>query len=269
MGTSQERESRPAPVATSARIEPLHASVPADRIELVDGVEMYRISAVDEMDPFLMTIASSSDLWMFLSSAGGLTAGRVEPANCLFPYETDDRLHLAGGRVGPVTVMSVRSGESTTLWEPFTGTGSPVRRSVLKSLLGNVVVFEEKHVGLGLVFRYRWAPSDRFGWVRTATLHNRRSDSVVSVDVVDGLLGVMPWGIDLALQQQMSNLANAYRRSEMTESGMGIFALEAQIVDRPEPAEALRATMVWSTGVVEPGLSVDPGAMQRARDGRD
>ncbi len=114
MGTSQEREPRPEPVAASPRIESLHASVPVDRIELVDGVEMYRISTVDEMDPFLMTIVSSSDLWMFLSSSGGLTAGRVEPANCLFPYETDDRLHLAGGRVGPVTVVSVASGEATT-----------------------------------------------------------------------------------------------------------------------------------------------------------
>ncbi len=140
---------------------------------------------------------------------------------------------------------------------------------MLKSLLGNAVIFEEEHVGLGLVIRYRWAPSDRFGWVRTVTLDNRRSDSVVSVDVVDGLLGVMPWGIDLALQQQMSNLANAYRRSEMTGSGIGIFALEARIVDRPEPAEALRATTVWSTGAVEPGLSVDPGAAERAREGRD
>ena len=93
----------------------------SERIEVVDGVEMYRISNFDQMEPFLMTIVSSSDLWMFVSSSGGLTAGRVEPADCLFPYETVDRLHSIAGRVGPVTVLRVRTHEGTTLWEPFTG----------------------------------------------------------------------------------------------------------------------------------------------------
>ena len=66
----------------------------------------------------------------------------------------------------------------------------------------------------------------------------------------------------------MSNLANAYRRSEIVESGIGIFALEALIVDLPEPAEALRATTVWSTGLAAPLRSVDPRAIKAARDGQ-
>ncbi len=238
-----------------------------ERIEVVDGVQMYRIPDVDRMDPFLMTIVSSSDLWMFASSTGALTAGRVEAADCLFPYETDDRLHQARGRVGPATVLRIRHPDATTAWEPFAGRGPGTRRSLLKSLLGNAVVFEEEHLGLGLVFRYRWAPSDRFGWVRTASLHNRSGDRF-GVDVVDGLLGVMPWGIEVSLQQQMSNLANAYRRSEITSSGIGIFAIEARIIDRPEPGEALRATTVWTTGAPAPQLSVHPEALDRARRGQ-
>ena len=57
---------------------------------------------------------------MFVSSTGGLTAGRVEAQQCIFPYETDDRLHHLSGRVGPVTVLSVRTPEATIRWEPFT-----------------------------------------------------------------------------------------------------------------------------------------------------
>ena len=63
--------------------------------------------------------------------------------------------------------------------------------------------------------RYRWAPSDRFGWVRTASLINHGPEPV-TVELLDGLLDVMPWGIGVEFQQQMSNLANAYRRSEIT-----------------------------------------------------
>jgi hypothetical protein len=235
-------------------------------IELVDDVEMYRIPDVSAMNPFLMTVVSNSDLWMFVSSTGGLTAGRVNRDRCIFPYETDDRLHVASGRVGPATVLRVRTATATTIWEPFVGDGSGTRRSLLKSLLGDAVVFEEQHLDLGLTFRYRWAPSERFGWVRTASLTNH-DVTEVTVDVVDGVLGVMPWGISAPFQQQMSNLANAYRRSEIVEPDLGIFTLEASIVDRPEPAEALRATTVWSTGLDGGSITLDPTAISRARHG--
>jgi hypothetical protein len=239
-----------------------------ERFETIDGTEMYRISNFDAMDPFLMTIVSDSDLWMFASTTGGLTAGRVDAANCIFPYETDDRLHAAGGRVGPATVMRVRTGDGTILWEPFHGAGAHTRRSLAKSLHGNSVIIEEQHRGLGLTFRYRWAPSDRFGWVRTATLLHDGSEPALLVEIVDGLLGVMPWGIDTLLQQRMSSLANAYRRSELAAPGLALFTLEAAISDRPEPSEALRATTVWAAGLNRPSISVDGAAIARTRAGK-
>ena len=237
----------------------------SERIETIDGRRMHCISNVDEMDPFLMSIVSAFDLWMFISTTGGLTAGRVEPADCIFPYETVDRLHTAAGRVGPATVLRVRNGAGTTVWEPFRGSGPHQRRSLFKGLLGSAVIFEERHLELGLRFRYRWAPSDRFGWVRTSMLFHDGSEPPLSVDVVDGLVGVMPWGVDVVLQQRMSNLVNAYRRSEVAGPGIGMFMLEAVPGDRPEPAEALRITTAWSTGLDNPELSLDGTAVARAR----
>ena len=38
----------------------------------IDGVEHYRIDGVEEMSPFLTTVVSDSDLWMFVSSTGAL-----------------------------------------------------------------------------------------------------------------------------------------------------------------------------------------------------
>ena len=168
---------------------------------------------------------------------------------------------------GPATVLQVSRAGRTTRWEPFTGDQPGTRRCLRKSLLGNMVIFEEQHLELELTIRYRWAPSDRFGWVRTVSLISEDDDNSMTVDVVDGLLDVMPWGVGVAFQQQMSNLANAYRRSEITESGIGVFTLEALIVDLPEPAEALRATTVWSTGLSAPLRSLDPNAITAARHG--
>ena len=43
----------------------------------VDDGAAYRIDGVEGMAPFLMSIVSASDHWLFLSSQGGLTAGRA------------------------------------------------------------------------------------------------------------------------------------------------------------------------------------------------
>ena len=51
----------------------------------LDGETYYKISAVDRMRPFFMSIVSHSDHWMFLSSNGGLSAGRKEQRLRLVP----------------------------------------------------------------------------------------------------------------------------------------------------------------------------------------
>ena len=52
------------------------------------GEAFYQIANYDRMRPFFMTVVSDADHWLFISSNGGLTAGRravcagrfVEPA---------------------------------------------------------------------------------------------------------------------------------------------------------------------------------------------
>ena len=55
-----------------------------------------------------MTVVTSDDQWMYVSSSGALAAGRHSAGHSLFPYETDDRLHRGAGLTGPLTL--IRSG---------------------------------------------------------------------------------------------------------------------------------------------------------------
>ena len=55
----------------------------------------YKISHFDEMRPFFMTVVSHSNHWMFISSTGGLSAGRKDCNSALFPYYTDDKITSA------------------------------------------------------------------------------------------------------------------------------------------------------------------------------
>lgn len=221
--------------------------------EVRDGDDAYRISRYDQMAPFLMSVVSDSDHWMYLSSRGGLTAGRVDEENSLFPYETDDRLHVAYGVTGPLTILRIHTDhKEVAIWRPFDPRQSDDRfeRSLTKSVVGNWFEFEEIDHQLGLAFAYRWSTSDRFGFVRTATLRRGPTSQFRSAQVLDGFLNIMAAGVPLGSQQQSSTLVDAYKRSELdTETGIGVFTLEAQISDRAEAAESLRANVVWSRGL--------------------
>ena len=245
----------------------------ADRVTgglvVLDGIECYRLEGVEEMAPFLMTVVSDADLWMFVSSTGALTAGRIDADHALFPYETDDRLHRAAGITGPITLIARTVDDERQLWQPF----APVpttgcRRSIAKSVLGNRLVFEEHRPTWGLTYRATWAPSDAHGWVRTVELrHDDASGGSVGgshreYEVLDGLLDVMPAGVDALTEQIRSNLVNAYKRSETGPWGsVAVYSLESLISDRAEPVEALTATVVWSAGFPAADLVLDAGAV--------
>ncbi len=67
----------------------------------------YRISGIDDIAPFLVSLTSATDVWAFIASTGGLTAGRRNRDQALFPYVTDDKLIDAAGISGGLTLMRV------------------------------------------------------------------------------------------------------------------------------------------------------------------
>ncbi|HEX2395927.1 MAG TPA: hypothetical protein VHI78_11320, partial [Bacteroidales bacterium] len=77
---------------------------------ILDGEEFYEIRNYDSMLPFFMSLASDSDHWMFISSTGGLSAGRINPESALFPYYTDDKLQESAEVTGSKTIFRVLSG---------------------------------------------------------------------------------------------------------------------------------------------------------------
>ncbi|MYG98210.1 MAG: hypothetical protein F4011_07090 [Acidimicrobiaceae bacterium] len=223
---------------------------PEGRLCVADGLEWYRVDDYDLLDPFLVNVTSRSDLWLFVSSTGALTAGRRSPEQALFAYETDDRLHRSGGRTGPFTL--IRTGGGDEPWQPFAPHApyGTVRRSVAKTLCGDRLRFEEHNPELGLTFRYTWATAAGYGLVRTCELAAAAGASGCDIELLDGLIDVLPAGVELEAQQTSSTLVDAYRRSEFDpESGLALFTLEALVSDLSDPAESLLASVVWSRGL--------------------
>lgn len=212
----------------------------------------YRIDDHDRLPPFFMSLAGDSDLWAFISSAGSLSAGRCNEEGAFLPYETVDRIHDRWEHTGPRTWIRVHGPAGVQLWQPFVRrvTPSPARRSVWKNLTGTRIRFREEHPELRLAFEHEWFTAAALGLVRTARLLPLPGGRGARVQVLDGLLNLIPPGIGTRVASTMSCLTDAYKWNEAEVGGrLGLYTLYAQIWDRAEPKESFHALVAWHAGL--------------------
>jgi hypothetical protein len=221
---------------------------------LLWGEMFYRIENYDAIPPFFMTIVSSADHWLFISSSGGLAAGRVSVEQSLFPYYTEDKIAENSDNTGSKTILRITRGDHVWLWEPFTARQYGqyhLERNLYKNLLGTTLVFEEFNHSLELKYRYAWRTSEKFGFIKTAWLANTSSSNApYQVELLDGLQNILPSNVASTTQNAFSCLLDAYKRSELDiETGLGIYALNSTLTDLAEPSESLLATTVFQVGL--------------------
>ena len=112
----------------------------------IDNESFYKISNVDSMRPFFMSIVSHSNHWMFISSLGGLSAGRKDSNSSLFPYYTDDKITEFSEITGGKALFLIEKNQKTFLWEPFSNLYKGIyniTRNLYKNSFGNKVLFED------------------------------------------------------------------------------------------------------------------------------
>lgn len=219
-----------------------------------DGQTWYCIDHPDSAPPFFMTLAGDSDLWAFLSSNGALTAGRRDAEGAFLPYETVDRIHLRWEHTGPRTWIRIGDGDRATLWQPFAPrlAGGGGTRSVWKNLSGSRIRLREVHAGGQFAFEQEWAGAAGLGLVRSARLQWLGGDGTTAppVQVLDGVLNLVPPGVGVLQGATMSCLTDAYKWNELAAGGrLGLFTLYAQIWDRAEPKESFHALAAWHSGL--------------------
>src|SRR5210317_869767 len=112
---------------------------------MLDNERFYKIENSDAMRPFFMSVVSDSNHWMFISSNGGLTAGRKDAESAQFPYYTDDKITESTAITGPKSIFRITKDGQTFLWEPFSDNYVGIyntQRNLYKNTLGNKIIFE-------------------------------------------------------------------------------------------------------------------------------
>lgn len=234
------------------------------------GERYYAISHVEKMNPFFISLVSDSDHWLFVSSTGGLTAGRVSPETALFPYGPVDRVHESALHTGPKTLLKISDGTNTYQWQPFNKDFNRQFKTIqnlYKNTLGDKICFEEVNIDLQLTFRYTWQTSEEFGFCRNCEIENL-SDKTLSIDLLDGLQNILPAGTPRLTQSVSSNLVDAYKWTELEPtSGLAMFTVYSGITDRAAPSESLKANTVFSLGLEEPKILLSSEQLNSFNDG--
>ncbi len=241
----------PPPELLETSVELSEAKFPEVNDWVVDeGRDYVAINGLESFDPFFLSVVTVSNQWFFCSSHGSLSAGRQSPETALFPYLTVDKIHENWNTTGPYTAIQCDG----KLWHPFwptTAHAAPIQRRLLKSVLGEELVFEEFHEELQLRFTYRWEISEKYGFVRKVKIANE-GEGARSVRLIDGLQDLQAPGVGSRLHLELSSLADAYKMSELVSGGsLMVHRLASGIVDAPIPLECLKSTTVWTAGFAE------------------
>jgi hypothetical protein len=250
--------------------KPAEKAVEGSYVTLL-GEPFYQIRNYDAMEPFFISLVSSSDHWLFISTTGGISAGRSSAEQAIFPYYTVDKLTENSENTGHKAILIVSHANWKSLWEPFSDRqqGSyAIERSLYKNSTGTALVFEENNLDLGLVYRYAWRTSEKFGFVKTAWLINT-GDTPCQIEILDGIQNILPANVVMVTQNTFSSLLDAYKRSELDpETGLAIFTLNSTLTDLAEPSESLLATTVAQVGLQQPGYLLSSIQLDRFRAGK-
>ena len=264
---TQDRET----LSTNQCSDELHvvenSSLTTGEFKEFNGERYYAIHNVDNIPSFFISVVSNSDHWLFISSNGGLTAGRETPEKALFPYITVDKIYESTPHTGSKTIFRLNNNE---LWEPFNSEHNDrfhITRNLYKNVLGNKLCFEEINHDLQLAYRYTWKSSEAYGFIRDCELVNL-SRHAIDLELLDGVQNIMPASTPRAIQVKSSNLVDAYKWNELDEStGLAFYSLYSGITDRPEPCESLRANVVYSLGLGNPNVLLNSDQLRAFRNG--
>ncbi len=210
----------------------------------IGGEPYYKISNSEELAPFFINVPSASDIWIFMSSCGGLTAGRKNADGNIFPYETDDKL-MQNCETGSKTLIKVDG----KLWQPFEQTEIKhykIQRNIYKSCYAASVIFEEINEDLSLGYSYKYESSEKYGFVKTSKLTNLGEQNR-TLEVLDGMMNILPFGVNSVLQATGSTLVDAYKMAELADDNLALYSLSTTINDTPYPIEMLKANICYNT----------------------
>jgi hypothetical protein len=177
-------------------------------------------------------------LWVFYVNRGQAMAsfGVESKDSPIMEYQPANKAYQNTSYTGFRTFIKITSGEKCVSYEPFSPWNEVDAESQRMVIGPNVLELQELNTTLNLQtgVRYFILPNEPFaGLVRQVTIKNL-ANSAISVELLDGIPKVIPYGVNNFLLKEMGRTVEAWMEVFNLEANVPFYRLRASVIDRAE-----------------------------------
>ena len=175
-------------------------------------------------------------LWVFYVNRGQCIAsfGVLDKDHPILEFQPANKAYQFTPYTGFRTFLKVTRGAQTAFYEPF-APWSPLDASELEFGMKDVEIESGSwELGLCTNVLYFLVPDDEFGGLARQVTVTNCSDDACSLEMLDGLPGVAPYGMTNAALKDMSRTAEAWMEIYNLEQGMPFYRLRSSLADTAE-----------------------------------
>ncbi|MEJ2490582.1 MAG: hypothetical protein P8Y84_03065 [Desulfuromonadales bacterium] len=219
------------------------ADRPASRYSLSDNAE-FVITEYNQAKPFASFFPGVAGkngipMWTFYVNRGQCicSMGVQDKDHAILEFYPANQAYQMASRMGFRTFVKL-TGDTTSFYEPFQNhlQDKSIKRRQEMRISHSRLTLEEINESLGLSFlvEYCNVPNDTYaGLIRKLHIRND-SDQDITIECLDGLPLVVPFGVDNASLKMTRRLVEAFVEVDNLEAGAPMFRGKVEPVDRPE-----------------------------------
>ncbi len=178
-------------------------------------------------------------MWVFYSNRGqGISSFGIESKDkAIMEFQPANKAYRLTSTQGFRTFLKVRKGSVEKFYEPFgSSVSSPFKIRQTMMLTSHDLTIEEVNLTLGLTItvNYFTVPDEAFaGLFRCVTVKNI-SKGAVSVDMIDGLPLIIPYGQNDWVMKNMCRTIEAWYKVRNLDNKAPYFQLDTEAADVPQ-----------------------------------
>jgi hypothetical protein len=174
-------------------------------------------------------------LWVFYVNRGQAIAsfGVEDKDKPILEFQTANRAYQLTSYLGFRTFIRMQRGKKQAVYEPFLQGSSALQKMIIGA---NELCIQEESTEHGLLTNivYFLLPGESLaGLVRMVTVTNQ-SDAPISMEMVDGLPAVIPFGVNNQILKEIGRTVEAWMEVSNLEQNVPFYRLSASVADTTE-----------------------------------
>ncbi|OGX37135.1 MAG: hypothetical protein A3C36_06725 [Omnitrophica WOR_2 bacterium RIFCSPHIGHO2_02_FULL_52_10] len=209
-------------------------------------------------------------LWAFYVNRGQCIAsfGVESKDKAIMEFQPANKAYRLTSLQGFRTFIKAKAGSKTAYWEPFQThlEGTDFKKRQTMTITAHDLTLREDNDDLGLAaeVNYFTLPGENYSaLVRRVTIRNTGKKSY-DIELVDGLPGIVPYGLTDSLNKNISRTVEAWVRVRNLSKNAPFYQLKVKVADTPEVTGIEEGNFFFSFDPAAKGGALLPAIVEAA-----